>query len=366
MLPYHAYYDALAEIGTTPNEEWKLTTAGLVVLRLVNDWLDFPDIRARTDDASIAAARYLISEISPTKKLRPYLTRIIRALERADDLSLSSIERPVASYAETLSRNGRFALANDALQPLLVHAQKSHDTRALARITGKLGLMARSMGRADESMEYYERSLGYAKSVGDPHSEWIAVAGLNKLAFARGDFPTVESSLSRMTRIAKNACDLSLEWLTIHDRAFVADTSGNAQEAVRLLEAVAPIAHLLPCDDVEVMEGDLASSLILVDRVEESKRRNLVLAKSARTQIARWGALHHLMYIGMLENDFSTFDFYRKTLEFAPLHAWAAVLYRFYAAQGLRHFGNVVGADQELAKAKSLANSYGIKGWHLR
>jgi hypothetical protein len=125
------------------------------------------------------------------------------------------------------------------------------------------------------------------------------------------------------------------------------------------------MAKLFTGIQLEAVETDLASSMIAAGRIAEGRQKTFAVAQSAKHQIIRWTALHNLMYAAILENDQHTFELYRRTLEFAPLHPGMAVVYRHYAAKGLWQFGQTEQAVQEAARSAALAKRYGISNWNI-
>src|SRR5580704_926003 len=110
MLAYEAYFDALAPLKTT-TDAWKSIMAGLVVLRLVDDWLDSGPSAIKNNPASVQAAREAVARVSEKDQARPILCDLVDIVTQSEQCMVQTIAASMPDYGNMLEFGGRCNLA---------------------------------------------------------------------------------------------------------------------------------------------------------------------------------------------------------------------------------------------------------------
>jgi hypothetical protein len=177
MLPRSQYFYTLASIGDVTPPEWDATVAGLAVLRLVDDWLDF----GAQDDIDLVAARQLIDRAPNMYVPRSLLRRIVDVVEHTEAVSVRAIAHPLFDYARSLESSGDLALAESVLTPLLVRAELAKDTATAIQTALRLGHVLHQAGQLDLAQEAYITALTHARTIGDSSSVLQAQRSIVKI-----------------------------------------------------------------------------------------------------------------------------------------------------------------------------------------
>jgi hypothetical protein len=148
MLAYEAYFDALEPLRTTTNA-WKSILAGLVVLRLVDDWLDGGPIAIRNNPASVLAVREAIARVSERDPVLPVLCNLVDVVTQSEQTIFQTIAGPMLDYGNMLASTDRCSLSQNVFASLLDRAQAVQDNLTIARTARRLGLVLRLLGQLE-------------------------------------------------------------------------------------------------------------------------------------------------------------------------------------------------------------------------
>jgi hypothetical protein len=138
MLRHAAYFDTLHAIGNPEAPEWHSTAAGLAVLRLVDDWLDFGPRFLTADPICLMTIRGTIARIPARGRVRLLLSRVVDAIELAEASTCAAVALQILSYAQELEREGSIALSRDVVVSLHERAKLANDTFTIAQTSPRL------------------------------------------------------------------------------------------------------------------------------------------------------------------------------------------------------------------------------------
>ena len=144
MLRHLAFFEELAKTKET-DTNWRSTSAGLVVLRLVDQWM-----AARPGDSaswSITAVRDAVAEIEETTPIRRILASVVEAIAEPES-SISAVIPRLMAYAKALEYDARWALAADVYRTVLRHADSVADADVSGGTTSSSRLGAASSMRS--------------------------------------------------------------------------------------------------------------------------------------------------------------------------------------------------------------------------
>lgn len=356
MLPYHAYYNALENLDQE-SADWQSTISGLVVLRLINDWLDVGK-SVIGDTQSFDTARALVQQIPDDSSLKPILDHTLRLLEHKEP-QISHAIPPLLSYAEELQNHAEYDLTHDMLVPLLKRAKATQDSNLIAQVALKLACNARVSGRYDLSEECYVRGIREARSINNTHLIWNGHLGLSKLLGAQGDLSKADALCETVLTDAQRTGNVEYTSLALHDRAHMLSLRGDDDSAIPLLR------RALTCRAVseverEYIKADLGACLTITGEIPASREINHKLVVSGIAREVRWQAAGNLMFAAIKEKSKEQFDLYRKALTLVNMPVLCAVQHQYDVAEGFRVFGNIAAAEAMHNKASALANDYGI------
>jgi len=91
MVPYRRFYEVLARLKESTDSDWAPTLAGLVVLKLIDQWLDIGVHMVTSDVSRLVVIRDAIDAIAKTSPMRRMLTDIVDTMEHAEHPRVQSL-----------------------------------------------------------------------------------------------------------------------------------------------------------------------------------------------------------------------------------------------------------------------------------
>jgi len=119
MLRHLAFFEELAK--TKEGEpQWRSTSAGLVVLRLVDRWIAEGPVESTA--WNVAPVRDAIADIDDVSPERRILSSIVDAVTTSKTVNVRAVTPRLMAYAQTLEYDARWTLAIDVYRSLIGHA----------------------------------------------------------------------------------------------------------------------------------------------------------------------------------------------------------------------------------------------------
>src|SRR5437868_14443143 len=116
MLRHRAFFEELASLDET-DLAWRSATAGLLVLRLIDTWIEDGIVADAWTLRNVDAA---ISEVDERSILRGLLEGLARAV-RSEGAELNRIVSPFMAYAQALEYDAKWRLAGGIYLTRLSH-----------------------------------------------------------------------------------------------------------------------------------------------------------------------------------------------------------------------------------------------------
>jgi tetratricopeptide (TPR) repeat protein len=316
-LQHLAFFEALAGMEEFDGE-WPATSAGLVVLRLVDAWLDEGPEVAAPDGWSVRAVREAIDAVAPERSVRPILSGIVDVLQSSSGQpSVSRIAPRLMAYGRALDYDGRYALAADVYGTLVAHAHPADEPDVAIDANMQLGLCRRRLGDLDGAARAYGRAGAIAASTGDLMKVLLSQVADAKIAVARGNLPSAEQTLDRTIERAREHAFSEVQGLALHERSAVAHLRGDYERAVRFAyQALGLLGSPVARDRVL---GDLAASFVLLGVRSAARDALMVLAATAQDQYSRWVATINLLELEAMDGCEPRFEDYRRQMDAASL-----------------------------------------------
>jgi tetratricopeptide (TPR) repeat protein len=332
--------------------------AGLVVLRLVDAWVEEGPTLVADAAAGIAAVRESIAEVPETDPARGVLERIVGAIERAAPGDLSLVVPRLLAYGRALDFDGRWGLAADVYRTVLDHIHPLTDADVATSASLRMGYCARVVGDWDEARAAYQSAEEFATASGDEGAVLRSRIGRANVARDRGSLPDAERMLDEVLDRTHAATELAdVRRAALHDRSTVAYLRRDMVRAIRLAHEA--LALTVAGTDRDRLLADIGTYFAEMGVRAAARDAHLVVAATAQERFQRWSSLLSLLELAVMDGAADAFEAYRRELADAALPAELAVLRRLYEARGLERFGQRVEARAAAREALDLAHGSG-------
>ncbi len=356
-LQHLPFFEALAR-AEEGSADWRLTSAGLVTLRLFDAWLvEGPSVVA-ADAWGLRAVREAIEAIDLGSATRSILASIVDAMETSRTVRVPLIAPRLLAYGRALQFEGRWELAADVHETVIAHAHPVEEADIVIAANMQLGACLRTLAEWDEATAAYARAGCAAAMASDIVNVLRARVNEAKIAIERGNLPYAQTLLDDTIREADaNRCG-EIRSIALHDRADIAFRRGQYDLAVTLgYQALEGYTDAASRDRVL---GDIAAAFFELGLRDAARDAYLILAATAQEQHTRWVATINLLECAAVDGREPVFEQYRRELADATLPATLACHYYCYVGEGYRMFGNVSAARAALLRAVELAERHGM------
>jgi hypothetical protein len=178
------FFEALANLGDESNPSWLPLQAGLLVLRLVDGWLEEGHHAAQATPLGIRAVRAAVRRIPRHHAHRRPLARLVltlgaaaRVRRRRSPRDLPAVIPWLLAYGRALSLTARPALAADVYETALSHLAFTEHPDIVIEANLRLGSVLRAAGDGPAATLAYERAATLAAATGDVVGALRAEAG---------------------------------------------------------------------------------------------------------------------------------------------------------------------------------------------
>ena len=356
-LQHLPFFEALAR-AKEGSAEWRLTSAGLVTLRLFDAWLvEGPSVVA-ADAWGLRAVREAIEAVEHGSPARSILASIVDAMETARMVRVPLVAPRLLAYGRALQFEARWELAADVHQTVIAHAHPVEEADIVIAANMQLGACLRTLAEWDEATAAYARAGCAAAMSSDIVNVLRARIAEANIAIERGNLPYAQSILDDTIREADANRLGDIRSVAQHDRADIAFRRGQYDLAVTLgYQALEGYANASSRDRVL---GDIAAAFYELGLRTAARDAHLILAATAQEQHTRWVATINLMECAAADGREPIFEQYRRELADASLPATLACHYYCHVGEGYKMFGKVEAARAALLRAVELAERHGM------
>jgi tetratricopeptide (TPR) repeat protein len=357
-LRHVAYFEALGQSDAgTP--EWEATSAGLVVLRLVDRWV-WRHVRERAPTfREFVTVRRAVARVAPGP-LKSTLEELASAIAVFSGARAAPVNDCLMAYARVLQDGARWSLAADVYDTVILNARSASDSRALPVCAVRAGYCLRMMGRLDDADRVYRLGLDIASELGDGESRLLARVGLAAVRAQRGALVEAEALLdevlSEATRDEPKAA--AVRAVALHDRGGVAIMRQQYEQAVLLLYEAFALYADVPNRDRAL--NDLATALGGLGLRGAARDAYFVIHSTSHQRDLRWWAGLNLMRLAVLEHNEHEFEAYHRSLRKESLTGTHAAHYALFVGEGYARFGRPDRARRAFARAAELAKEFGL------
>jgi tetratricopeptide (TPR) repeat protein len=352
MLKHLAFFEELANLDES-DPAFRAVSAGLVVLRLVDAWIEEGPRTVTADSWGVRAVRTIVEEADPGTPVRAILESIVDALDEASVVDMHAVAPRLMAYGHALDYEARWTLAADVYQTLIGHTHPLEDSDVAIVAHLQLAVCLRMLGDTEAAAESYRRAGQIAEAVGDMMGVLRARIGDAKIAIARGNLPHADGILADT---AERAAELSLtnvRSMALHDRASIAVERGQYEQAIRFAyDALDGTNNERERDRVL---ADIAGAFYKLGVRSAARDAYVVLAATGQEQYQRWVAVLNLLEIAADDGQEPVFERYRRSLVDENLPPRLRALYLVQAGQGYHRLGHVHESRLHLQRAVEYA-----------
>lgn len=355
QIGHLAFISVLAASGDT-DPSANAARAGLLVLRLVDAWMEDGALAVSPGGRAATAVRTAIESITVGTPARALLGEVLDAMLASRPHDLREVGSRLLAYGYDLELDARWALALDVYETILAHIHQGEAINTLIKTQLRRASCLRELGRFAESDVAYDVVTLQAQACSDTRGELRAAIGRAMLAIARGNLPLANEILVETVRRADAHSLPDERSRALHERATLAFERGEYDEALQhgfaaLREAVAQPSR-------DRLRGDIAATLHRLGARSTAHELFLDLAATTRELTLRWAATINLMEFASEEGDRPQFEAYRDQLEGGGLPPRLRVEFELHVGRGYQLLGEIDSAREWLERALVSATSY--------
>jgi tetratricopeptide (TPR) repeat protein len=352
-LRHLAFFEELAALDES-DAEWRSVTAGLVVLRLVDAWMEEGPHVVTADAWGLRGVRAAIAEAYDGSPVRAVLGSVVDAMEECVVTDMSAVAPRLLAYGRALEYEAKYALAADVYRAVIAHTHpvEESDIATVAHI--QLATCLRVCGNLGAAAEAYNTAGDIARAAEDIVGVLQARIGDARIAMMRGNLPRAEQLLDRAIEesAAPNLSEVRAK--ALHERAGVAFYRGDYECSIRF--AYEALRTTTSARERDRLLNDIATAFMRLGVLSAARDAYLVLTVTAQEQFTRWNATMNLMEIGARTGSETLFERYRRELADVALPPMLLADYHIQAAEGYQILGQPQLACGHLERALSIAN----------
>lgn len=335
---------------------WRSATAGLVVLRLVDSWLESGRSVVADDAWGIRSVRAAIESMDDGTPIKTLLNRVVDGLlEQKPDIHV--VVTPLMAYAKALEYDAKWLLAADVYHSVLAHLHPVEDSDASVAAHIRLGHCFRNLGQVDQAEGAFVEAGEVANTVGDIVGVLRARVGEGLVALLKGNLPRATHILDETINRATGHALQDVRSRALHVRANVEQMRGNYELAVRM--AYDALGQTESSADRDRILNDIAVSFLELGVYSAARDAYLVLSVTAQEEYVRWAAQLNLLEVASRTGSEVHFEALRREMASVNLPPYLATGLHINLGTGYARFGDLVKARHYLELAVRLAQEHG-------
>lgn len=354
-LRHLAFFEELGRMEDS-DASWRVVSAGLVVMRLVDQWVADGPGAARVESWSVNAVRDAISEIPETTPIRRILGSVVDAVVACTDTDLHAVCPRLMAFGQALEYEAKWKLAADVYATIITHAHPVDDADMAVAAHLQLAFCLRTLGDLDSAAAAYTQASHIALAANDLIGVLRGRLGDAKIATARGNMPQAEAILEEtITRAREHGLD-DVRSRALIDRAYIAGLCLQWDRTIRYSYDALEIVQS-PRERDRIL-NNIATSFRHLGLPDAARDAYLVLAATAGEQYIRWMAELNLMELAAQEQVELQFDRYRRELEFSDFSPQLRFTYLLHVGRGYHALGRSELGIPYLERAIELASRH--------
>lgn len=351
-LPFFAELASLED----GDPSWRAVSAGLVVLRLVDMWIEEGAAAVAANGWGLRSVEAAIEEVEAGLPARSVLQSIVTALKSSPVNDMRAIAPRLLAYGRALDLDAKWALAADVYETVIAHVHPVEESDVAITAHLRLAMVLRHLGELDRSVYTYETVRNLAQTTGDLVGALRAEVGCARIATLRGNLPSAEATLDGVIRRAAEHGIADVHAHALHERADVAYLRGQYDVAVRL--AYDALEKETDPSNRDRLLADIAASFYMLGARSAARDAYLILEATCREQYLRWIAEINLMEIASVDGSATLFERYRRSLTRADLAVNLQAQLHLHIGEGYARLGELDAAHKALLVAQGIATQF--------
>ena len=356
-MRHRAFFTELATLGDA-DSSWRAVTAGLVVLRLVEAWVEEGASVVAADSWGVRSVRTAIEDMPVGMPARTLLAGVVDALISARSGDLHAVAPRLMAYARSLDLDAHWALAADVYETILNHVHPVEDADVAVNALLRRGFCLRQTGDLTGASAVYSTASEVATRCGDIIGALHARIGEAKVLAAKGNLPAADALLEDTVAQASEHELTEVRSIATHDRSYIAHMRGQYDAAVRF--AYDAMHESTSERERDRILGDLAGSFYMLGLKSAARDAFSILAATAQEQYQRWVATINLMELAAEEGVSLQFERYRQQLAGAKLPPLLRTQFELHVGRGYQTFGEYTSARTWLERAARSASAHSL------
>ncbi|MDB4914407.1 MAG: hypothetical protein JWM95_2051, partial [Gemmatimonadetes bacterium] len=291
---------------------WRAVSAGLVLLRLVDAWIEEGASVVAADGWGVRSVAAAIEEVPVVIPARGVLMSVLSALTEASSGDMHAVAPRLMAYARSLDLDAKWALAADVYETITSHVHPDEESEIAINAHLRRGHCLRELGQFTDATESFNTAAELAHHSGDMIGALRARIGEAKIVVARGNLPAADAILDETVQLATKHNLRAVRSMATHDRVGIAYARGQYDLAVRF--AYDAMQHNVSESERDRILNDLAGSFYMLGLKSAARDAFLILAATAREQYQRWAATINLMELSAEDGAELQFERYRQQL----------------------------------------------------
>jgi tetratricopeptide (TPR) repeat protein len=354
-LRHLAFFEELGKMDES-DTTWRSVSAGLVVMRLVDNWIEGGLASSRVDSWGVSAVREAIAEIPDTVPARRMLSSVVDVIVSSNGRDFHALSPRLMAYAETLQYDAKWALSADVYRTVVAHGHPVEDADIVVTAFVQLGFCLRTLGDFDAATAAYATAARVAAAAGDMIGVLRGRLGDARIAIARGNMPYAESIVDEAIKCADARGFETMKATALGDRAQIAGLRGQHDRGIQFAYDALKLSPTPR--DRDRMLSNIATGFRYLGLSDVARDAYLVLAATAQEQYVRWMAELNLMELAAAQGIELQFDRYRRDLERADFTPLLRVTYLLHVGRGYHSLGNSEAGVSYLERAIELASHH--------
>jgi tetratricopeptide (TPR) repeat protein len=332
--------------------------AAFLTLRLFDEWVLSGELSADPSFQSHAATRDAVNALTDDPETRTALSRIIDAIVALQEPDPQPVLPRLFAYGALLEHRGAMPAAADVFATITRYVDSRSEFDLAFDALMRQGYCHRVAGDLESAERAYENAGTIAGRARDRSRVLQARIGVAKVAWAHGNLPAADETLTAIAAEAEALGDVRLRSQVLHDSAVVARSRNDLPRALALVAE--SLRHTTDSHERERVLADLGNFLGLVGAFTTARTALDLLERVASKQEMRWIAQHNLMDLAAREGSETLFEQYRKRLTESALPLRNEIYFLKDSGRGLAGFGRVAEAEEVLARGLVRARESGM------
>jgi len=337
---------------------WRSVSAGLVVMRLVDNWIEDGAVAARVDSWAISGAREAIAQVAETTPVRRILTSVVDIMTSSTAVDLHTLVPRLMAYGQALEYEARYGLAADVYATITAHVHPVQDADLAVASYLRLGFCLRVLTQFDAATAAYEHASAVALESDDLIGVLRGRLGVARVIGSRGNMKDADAILAdAIDRAAAEGLD-EVRSSALVDRAYIAGMGELHERAIQYSYQALELSKS-PRQRDGIL-NNIATAFRYLGIATAAQDAYLVLAATAQDQYLRWLAEINLLELAAFQGRELQFDRYRRELEPLEFTPDLRVTYLLHVGRGYHALGQPQIAITYLERAIELASQHGL------